>query len=411
MKKTINQLSYLLFLGCSFSYGQMEKYDYKREIHGITEPWHQIDIPTEVFSTINQNASDIRIFGITKENDTIEAAYFIRKAKEKSTSKEVPFKILNTSYTDEGYFYTFENTSQSAVNQIELDFEVKNFDWRLELKGSQNQNDWFTITENQRILSIKNQKTDFKFTTLSFPSAQYTYFRLRVNSKENPNLLNAKVKQRETIKGDYREFSVEGINTKEDKSEKQTEITINLEEAAPVSKINIDVLDTFDYYRPIVIKYLKDSIQTEKGYIYNYQELSRRTLNSMSDNEFNFNSTTLQELKILVQNQDNQALNFGDVKVKGFVYQIIARFTKKATYFLVYGNPKVSFPDYDIKQFESKIPKDLIHLNLGKEQSIDKPDKQKTAALFENKTWLWLVIILIIGILGWFSIQMMRKQG
>jgi hypothetical protein len=28
--------------------------------------------------------------------------------------------------------------------------------------------------------------------------------------------------------------------------------------------------------------------------------------------------------------------------------------------------------------------------------------------LFENKLWLWTIMILIIGILGWFSLKMMK---
>ncbi|MCK5440335.1 MAG: DUF3999 family protein [Maribacter sp.] len=410
MKLAIKSYTSFLLLLCSYSYGQMEQYDYKRELKGISEQWHTMILPNNFFGRVSQNLSDIRIFGITANNDTVESPYLLRLATEKISRKEVAFKTLNASHNDKGFYFTFEIPTTEPINQIKLEFKQPNFDWRLKLEGSLNQQEWFTIIENYRILSIKNEITDFRFTTLTFPSSKYRFFRLLIDSKEKPELAAARIAQSEITDGIFKKYPIKKTYTKENKQLKQTEIDIELQFAVPISHINIGITDTFDYYRPITIKYLSDSLETEQGWKYNYSTLASGTLNSIDENEFTFSSTTLQKLKIIIRNQDNQALTLDSIKAKGYVHKLVARFTEPATYFLTYGNNNVSKPKYDIKQFENKIPETLTTLDLGDEQSIEKTKFSKTDPLFKNKTWLWTVMTAIILLLGWFSVKMIRNK-
>ena len=185
MKLKVKPWPWLLLLLCSYSYGQIEQYNYKRELKGITGKWHKVVLPDEIFGKVSGNLSDIRIFGITANNDTIEAPYLIRLTTEKVSSKDVRFKTLNTSHNEKGYYFTFEIPTKESINQIKLDFKQQNFDWRLKLEGSQNQQEWFTVIEDYRILSINNELTDFQFTNISFPNSRYRFFRLLIASEKN----------------------------------------------------------------------------------------------------------------------------------------------------------------------------------------------------------------------------------
>ena len=178
----------------------------------------------------------------------------------------------------------------------------------------------------------------------------------------------------------------------------------------PVSHLKIDVKDSFDYYRPITIKYLTDSIKTEKGWKYNYSTLTSGMLNSMEKNEFKFSSRTVQKLKIFIHNQDNQPLTIDSILVKGYLHELIARFTEQATYFMTYGNKTAARPHYDIDRFTDKVPVTLTALELGNELTIEKDETPLTEPLFKNKTWLWTIMSLIILLLGWFSVKMIRKN-
>jgi len=409
MKLTNKVFVFLLFT-CSFSFGQMEQYDYKREIKSVSQQWHEIILPDEVFGKTSRNLNDLRIFGITASGDTIEAPYLLRVSAEKTSRQEVAFKTLNTAHNDKGYYFTFELPSNEPINRIQLDFKQKNFDWQTSLEGSQDQNEWFTVIEDYRIMSIKNEMTDFQFTNLVFPSSKYRFFRLLIHSKEKPELTKTSIAQHEIRDGVFKNYAVKKMHTIENKQSQQTEIDIEMQIPIRASHIKIDVLDALDYYRPVSIKYLTDSTKTEQGWIYNYSTLSSGILNSIEGNVFKFKSTTFQKLKIIIHNQDNQALTIGSITVKGYVHKLVARFTEPASYFLTYGNNKAKNANYDIDQFLDKIPKTLKVLETDNELTIDKEIQPGVEPLFKNKTWLWIIMGFIILILGWFSVKMIQKK-
>ena len=387
---------------------QMDTYSYQRELQGITEQWHTIVLPDAIFGKISPDLADIRIFGIDANNDTIEAPYLLQVGAEKISHETIAFKQLNTARNQAGYYFTFEMPGAAAINQVHLDFKQQNFDWRLQIEGSQDQNEWFSIVEAYRILSIKNEDTDYQFTTINFPSSKYRYLRVLVtNSKEAPVLTKATITMRGLEAGTYRTYALQASETVQNKETKQTEIELLLSMPAPLSQLNMEVLDTFDYYRPVTIQYCTDSIKTEKGWKYNYRTLASGTLNSLEENTFPFGSTIARRLKIVIHNQDNQALNLGAMTLKGYVHQLVARFNVLATYYLTYGNKYAAKPQYDIARFPDKIPSTTSALSLGQEQVIDQAAPEKEAPLFENKVFLWVLMLIIIAVLGGFTLKMM----
>jgi len=409
MKLKIN--NFLLLFVCFYSYGQMDQYNYKRELQDVSNQWHTIDIPNALFSKISYNLSDIRIYGINAKNDTIEAPYLLRVLSEKTVSKEISFKIINNSHTKEGYYYTFKIPLEDTINQIKLDFKQDNFDWRITLEGSQDQQQWFQILNNYRILSIKNRQTDYQFTKINFPNSQYQYLRLLIKSKKKPALTTTKIRLDTVSDSNIRNYSLKNIKITERKSTKQTVIDVDLENPVPVSILTFNMADTFDYYRPITIKYLTDSVKTEQGWHHNYNILSSGTLSSMEKSKFKFDSTILQKLKIIIYNHDNEPLKIKSLEVKGYMHQVIVRFAKPATYYLTYGNNTIGKPSYDLNHLTNTIPATLTPITLKKEQVIDKKSMPVTEPLFKNKIWLWVVMGIIILVLGGFSLKMMRKDS
>lgn len=410
MKLKARASTFLLLLFWSFSYAQLDQYTYKRELKGIKDTWHKVILPEEIFGKVSADVSDIRVFGINTANDTMEASYILQLKTEKIEDKEVNFKISNTSHNEKGYYFTLEVPTEETLNQLYLNFNTSNFDWRLNLEGSQNQQEWFTVVEDYRIISIKNPETDYQFTKVTFPDTKYRFFRLLIKSKEDPKFSAAKAVFHESINGSFHNYHVAKLEIIPEKKEQLTILEVNLKSAAAVSSVQIMVKDTFDFYRPISIQYVSDSIKTEQGWKYRYQTLKTGTLSSVENNEFKFESTILKKLKISISNHDNEALTVENVIVKGYVHELMVRFTENATYFLTYGNERATKPNYDIERFVSKIPETLTVLNLAEEQTIEKKDVLKKEPLFKNKMWLWLVMGFIILVLGWYSVKMMKKK-
>lgn len=118
----------LLLFFASYSYGQMENFTYKRELQGINNAWHKVVLPEEIFGKVNSNLNDFRIYGLTAKNDTIEASYVLKLLTENIVNTEIQFNIINTSFNEQGYFFTFETKSDEAINQLKLNFNNTNFD-------------------------------------------------------------------------------------------------------------------------------------------------------------------------------------------------------------------------------------------------------------------------------------------
>lgn len=391
------------------AYGQPGEYLYKRELNGIADVWHTVTLPDEVFSKLSPDFSDIRMYGFTSQNDTVEAPYVLQVARGRFIDRPAEFRIINPSRGANGYYFTFEIPAVEPINEIRLTFEQQNFDWRLALEGSQDNQQWYTIVDDYRILSIQNDRTSFQYTKVSFPYSSYRYYRVRIDSREKPGLLSAGIRLQQEEGASYREYRG-NVSVRTNKKERQTEIDLELADIVPVSYLKVHFTDSLDYYRPVTISYLYDSVKTDVGWQYAYHTLTSGTLSSFEENVFVFNSTLLKRIKITIHNDDNAPLSFGSVTAKGYVHSLVARFREPATYFLYYGNAHVSKPRYDLGLFTDKIPVAMTSLVLGNEQSIVKKAAPPTEPLFVNERWLWGIMTLIMVILAGFSIKMIRKD-
>lgn len=405
------KFSIVLLITGLLSYAQTNDFSYKREIKGVENQWHKLVLPNAIFAKSSPSLSDLRIYGITAKLDTVEAPYTLNLSKEKINFKKINFSIINQSLTANGHYFTFKTDIEEPINQIQLDFVSENFDWRIKLEGSHNQQEWFTILDKYRIVAIKNSITDYTYSKLIFPDSKYSYYRIFVNNRDKSYFKKATIllKKKSSLK--YRDYIITKTNVSVDEKEKKTFIHLTLDTKVPVSYVKLSFKDKFDYYRPIHIEYLTDSIKTEKAWKEQYKTLYSGIISSFEENEFTFKSSLLQKLRISIQNHDNQPLSFSSIQTKGFIHELYIRFTKpKASYYLAYGNPNIRVPQYDIKHLTKNIPNDLITLHLETEQVIERNTPKNKNPLFKNKNWIWGILGIIILLLGWFSINMMRNK-
>lgn len=406
----VNKILIIFLFYCTISFGQMSDYSFKRNISEPKSNWHKIVLPEEIFSKVSSSLSDIRIYGITNRTDTIEAPYILNELKETISIKEIPFKLINTSKKDNEHFFTFQTNTDESINQIKLDFRQKNFDWVIKLEGSQNLTDWFIIKDNCRILSLNNINANYKYTNIVFPDSKFRYYQIQFHSSIKPNLLSAVLLKEIKDSVNSSEYSLVKTKTEVDKNLKQTIIVIELKSVSPISAVKLEVKNKYDYYRSVTIQVATDSIKTQNKWNYVYKNINSGILSSFEDQHFNFETVFTKQIKIIIDNNDNEPLQIGKIEVKGNIFELTARFDNEAEYYLVYGNRKAAFPQYDIENFKDKIPNVLSYLSLGNEESISSKQNEDSP-LFENQLWLWLIMILMIVIIGWFSISMIRKKS
>ncbi|MFC5044560.1 DUF3999 family protein [Aquimarina hainanensis] len=392
---------------------QMESFEYSRTLNGINDTWHTLKIPDDIFAKTKKDLSDIRIYKVLKNTDTTEIPYITKIAKRKTTIQTLPSSTLNTVSQGNNHYITIKTPNKQQSNQIQLSFRQVNYDWKVVLEGSHDQNEWFSILEDYRIVSIKNEQTNYHFSTLTFPPVNFTFLRLKIASKEKPILKEATVLSSREKKAIYDTFAISSIKISEHASSKTTTALLSLQKPLPVSLLSIAIKDTLDYYRPITIAYLADSVQTEKGYIYNFKNIQTGTLSSVEPNRFSFPSVTTQKIRITINNHDNTPITIAKIIAQGYHHEIIPRFPaydKEANYYLVYGNTKIAAPRYDILQFKHTIPDSLVSITANEEKKIPRSTTTTATPLFQNKLWLWSIMGGIILILGWFSIKMIREN-
>ncbi len=389
------------------SWAKMDDNKYKRDLE-ITDKWHAIILPPNIYGKTLQSLYDIRIYGITTSNDTIEAPYILKSNKSKTVYSDFPFKVINTTQKDDLHYITFKADDLHTINTIQLDFGNANFDWHIKLQGSNDQNNWYTIINDYRILSISNDDIDYKYTKILFSPSEYKYFRIEIPSKENPILKDAKLTRINTSRGIADTVSIDHKDMVIHEKEAETEITIKLPDFIRTSEIEVNIANNFEYYRDIKIKYIKDSIKTETGWIYQSELLANKTLNSIEQPNFSYKSTNLNNLIITIKNGYNQPLNIKNIKLICYQHLLVARFTRDAKYYLCYGKKWESKPDYDIINFKNQIPKNITPITPGKEEVISHYNTPITKPLF-NKYWLWAIMLVIILLLGWSSKQLINK--
>ncbi len=402
-----------LFLIFGFALGlkaQVKHYQYQRPLKGIGSNWHSLTLPNAIFKNTQSNLNDLRIYGI-KGKDTIEVPYILEQSADQLIENEIAFDIINQSNQQGGYYYTFQaGNPVSSINQIRLSFGQKNFDWSVTLAGSSNNKEWFTILQDYRILAIQNPNTDYHFTQLNFPKTNYSFYRILIKSKEQPDLKAAKILRTDTLRGIDTTVNYQSYQLLNDSKNKTSHVELHLTSPSFISSLKLNVQSELDFYRPIKIECAIDSFKTDKGLQYNYQTIYQGTISSLEPTLFRFKGILASHLKISIENADNQPLPLNGIVLKGPISELIARFEKTDyQYALYYGNKSATAPSYELKNFESKIPLGLSALNLDNEQPnptfinvVEKP-------LFERKIWLWALMAFMISLLGFFTLKMLKK--
>jgi|GEM_PF-974055 len=401
-----NKKGILWFLLCwigYFSYGQGY---YEHPINGVTDQWHRIDLPVEIYGHLQSSYKSIRVFGNDKNAAAVEQPYLLVKDQPRTIMHPVPSNIINRTRKGNDYFFTFEVSDEPMLNQINLDFGNDDFDWKVLLEGSIDQKEWFTIIENYRIVALPGK---YRFTRLDFDAVNYPFLRVKIKAKEKPVLNAVTINTAAVTSGEYEDWVPKSISHHPIPETKNSELLIDLGKTVPVSYLKIKPTVDYDYYRNFSVKFLIDSIKTETGWRERWSAAGTGTLSSFGSNVFPIDEDLTSKIKINIQNQDNQMLEIPAVEVKGAKHYLLVRFDGKPPYSLQYGHRKLNYPQYDLANFKKNIPKNPVLVQLGKATYKKIKEKEVSTPLFANSLWLYLLMGFIILVLGGFTMSMIKN--
>lgn len=382
-----------------------EDFNKKMNLNQLSPGWYKGYLPYEVVNNASIGLDDIRILQIVG-NDTIEAPYVLMPFDAAHTKVRVSYVALNKSSNKEGYFVTFKLNSEQPITELELVSSHSNYDWNVTLEGSMNQKDWYTIVDHQKLVRIRDGRVNFTHNTLHFPPAQYTYFRVQIESDKDPQLHHSNLYfQKEittpifTHKARFKSI----INT----SNKQS-YSIDLQSNKTFNSIQFEFADTLPYYRTFSLYEFIDSVKIKTGWHKNYRLIQSGTLSSLTDNLFQFRVLRTEQLKLEINNYDNPPLSLISVHTFYPKQNLITRIAENGEYSLYFDAPNTRPPHYDLAHFVSK---DTVYapLAFGKIETIHQNTTESKQPVLESQWWLWGVLILIIATMAFAVFKMMMK--
>lgn len=411
MKKLFNLIAFILLSVSVIA--QADGYTYKRKLNKVEkEGYYSIPLLPEITAQCKSNINDIRLYNIT-ETDTIEVPYIMEWLGEKRELVTVPFDMINDTYKDKSASYvTLKSTKKQTINQIVLNIENANYDKSVKVEGSNDNKQWFTIAEHLRIVKFNDGENHFEHNVLDFNNSEYSYFRLKLDDvlSERINVTNAYAYESNVTKGNYDTLKINSWKQTENKKEKTSEIIVEMPYNYLISYLTVKSKATTDYFRSINVYGTTGSYHTAKGDVENWYILNTSVLTSIENRNIYCNNEVSRKVKIVVYNYDDTPINISEIKVYGEKSRLIANLPTSDNIYLAYGKKDDHEPIYDMEHFKKKIPKELSEIKYGVEQAkITSVAKQ--SQLIENKKWLWIVMGVVILLIGFFALNMLRKEG
>ncbi len=405
--KPNNFIYLLLIFICGQCPGQSD-FRYSRKIGSVTkEGWYALSLPSEIFKDLDNDFSDLRVYSV-RDNDTLELPYLIDVRTDKVTYEKVDLSLFNKSSRNGVLFLTFELSLSQNVNSIDLEFQESNYFALVTLEGSMDRNDWFEVTKDQRIVSIQNASGNYRLSTVGFPLSEYRFLRVRVKGDTPMTFKRASFQYNKVKSGAYHSLPL-NWSVETDKKTKETFVNITLHDYVPVSAVSLRTDNKEDYYRSFRLEYVRDSSRIEKRWIKYYQTAYEGNLTSFTENDFKFREVPAKKMRLVIRDRDNQPLSIRSVSAEGPDVKVLS-YLKPGKNFLFYGGAGVALPSYDLAYFENKIPDSAMVATLEPEVTI-LVEEDHDSPLFQNKAWLWSIMGLMIGGLGFYTMKMIKSKA
>ncbi|MFH7004645.1 hypothetical protein [Flavobacterium bizetiae] len=386
----LNKFLALLFIA-NLSFGQ---YQTSAKLKKITQNgFNEIILSPEVRSFSKQDLSDIRLFD-SKGN---EVPYFFQSNNAVSSNTFEEYSIVSkTVYPKKSTSIVIEIPSNKHNNQLSLFIANSDVEKKYSVSGSDDQKEWFGISDSQTLYDLNSQSETSVVKTISYPLSTYRYLKIDFDDKKTLpiNVLKVGNFNSKLQKSALQEIFPKQSITTEIPSEKETQIRVLFDAPQVINEISFGISKP-TYYKRTAILYRKIKRETKRKSQIIEEEITSFELNSNATNTFVFPEIFEKEFYIKIQNHDNQPLSISKIKYFQKPISIIADLNVNENYILKTGNKNLSEPEYDLSNFKNNIVVNLPQTTL---YDIQHKTTVKTAVAnksFWQQSWfMWLCIIL-----------------
>lgn len=386
------------------------QFSYRRPLQEVSsEGWYRIPLTNDLLGKLNSSFTDIRLYHL-EGADTAEVPYLLRVSNDVIRTQPAELTPFNISYKGTQLFFTIKLQSGQLVNSAVFNFKQPNYDARITVEGSNDQKEWFTVAEDARLLSLQEGAIRYQYNTVYFPSSGYSYIRFTVKNDSLLTLGSVLFSNKLLQPGTY--STIPASFTRKETTAKETELIVSFPGKALLSKLIIEAEPGQRFYRSLQIEEITDSVKTDKGWQYQYNHLHTGTFTSFRQDTLILDPRMVSKLRITIANQDNEPVMIKSVTGHSPEVILVASL-KPGKHHVLYSNKDIGPPQYDLAHFEKEIPTNLPSLTMEEEIADSPTIEDGSKAWFENKFWLWGILLVIILLIGVATIRMMgnRQEG
>ncbi|QGK76978.1 hypothetical protein [Flavobacterium sp. SLB02] len=381
----------LLLLVANLSFGQ---YQTTAKLKKVSQSgFNEIILSPEVRSFSKQDLSDIRLFD-AKGN---EVPYFIQTPKNVSSNTFEEYTIVSkTTIPKKSTSIIIAIPSNKHNNKLSLFIANSDVEKKYSVSGSDNQKEWFGISDSQTLYDLNSTSETSVVKTISYPLSTYHYLKIDFDDRKTLpiNVLKVGNFTSQSQKSALQEIFPKKSVTTEIPSGKETQIHILFDAPQVINEISFEISKP-TYYKRTAILYKKTKRQTKrKSQIFD-EEITSFELNSTATNTFIFPQIFEKEFFIKIKNHDNQPLSISKIKYYQKPISIIADLNSNETYILKTGNKNLAEPEYDLSNFKNNIAGNLPQTTLYDIQQKNAVKNPIANQSFWQKSWfMWLCIVL-----------------
>lgn len=358
---------------------------------------YKIILDHQLKSYAQKDLRDIRILDSQKR----QVPYFITESKAEIQSSNFnaaaiisTSKIIDTSST-----YIFKNP-KASINTVVL--HIANYQGvkRYSILGSDNQKDWFGVSENKALKSLTNDTKTSIYKLIGFPLCDYKYLKIKFNDRQSLplNLLAIGTHKQKISAPVFNEISTKSIRFETLEKVQKTKIYISFQHPEHIDKLNFNITAPKHYKRnfSIYAPYIRTINGKEEKYL---RQISSFTINSNTTNDFLLYNFFGKELIIEIENEDNPELAINKIRCSQKASYLIADLQKGEEYTITNGDPTLKKPKYDISYFKNEVTEELPILKINTIIYTNTPKDTVTETAYWQQPWFMWLCIGITGIL------------
>lgn len=403
----INIITLIAWMTCGFAISA-QTYHSSIDIADSTG-FHLIQLPTEGIARMANDYRDVRIIGQSGR----EIPYLIHDDSSLAASSAyTEFPITSHQLLkDSATILILQNSERLRINNLCITIGNAGVTKQIRLTGSNDQKTWYSVRENAMFSSVNHPNDVAEIKLIDFPLIDYPFFRIEIDDRNSSPVNVIKAGIYNTTHAAV-PVSYTQVNTthsiRDSVAQKTTWADVTFGQPMAVDKIEVTV-DAPPFFLRNVDVY---AIEKDTANGIRRQFVMNATFRSDEPIVLYPGTIRARGITFAIGNRDNPPLVIRNIKVFQKNRFCLAWMEKNDSCHLTFGTPSLAMPDYDIQFFKDKAAGTLAVLKTSSPTLVPaKIQPPVPEPFFRDTRFIWAAIIVVIGVLGYFTYVMMKENN